>query len=117
MTNEYDFRTAKDTVKKVVAELKAEDSNWSWRADVFKNEIRVWWGYLQYCDTKDSHFTIKMSDSPEVSNEDDFMIARNEHDEYMTGAIVGNESWSDGGFDECVEKLLRSISRTAHSRY
>ena len=116
-TQVHDFRTVKDTVNRVVAELREQDPNWSWRAVVNKSEIKVFWGYLQYCDTKDSHFTIKMSDRPEESNTEDFMVARNERDEYMTGAIVGDQSWGDGNIEKCVETLLRAIAGTAHSCY
>lgn len=112
-----DFRTVKKTVDKVVAELRENDANWSWRAVVNKSEIKVFWGYLQYADTKDSHFTIKMSDRPEESNTDDFMVARNEHDEYMEGAIIGTEYGCDGDVSRCVTVLLRAIASIAHSRY
>lgn len=113
-----DFRLAKETVKRVVAEIKEKDPNWSWRAEVLKSEIRVWWGYLQYCDNENSHFTIKMSDRvEECGDTDNFVVARNEHDEYMEGAILGFESWADGNLDKCVEYLLRRIASIAHSRY
>lgn len=78
-----DFREAKEVAKEVAKELTEKDSNWKWRVQVLKSEIRVWWGYLQYCDTEDSHFTIKMSDrKDECGTDTDFMVARNEHDEY-----------------------------------
>ena len=112
-----DFRTVKDTVKSVVAELNAQDPNWSWRADVLKSEIRVWWGYLQYCDKEDSHFTIKMSDTPEESSTDDFVVAKDENGYYMCGAIIGTKSYEDGDLSKCVESLLRGIASKAHSCY
>lgn len=112
-----DFRTVKETVNRVVAELKENDANWSWRAVVNKSEIKVYWGYLQYVDKKDSHFTIKMSDRLEESNTDDFMVARNEHDEYMEGAIVGDDCGCDGDVGRCVTVLLKAIASIAHSRY
>ena len=76
-------------------------------------------GYLQYCDTEDSHFTIKMSDREDECGADtDFMVARNEHDEYMTGRIIGvDECWQDGDLNTCVAGLLRGIATIAHSRY
>lgn len=114
---QVDFREVKDTVREVVSQLSVEDPNWSWKADVLKSEIRVWWGYLQYCDKKDNHFTIKMSDRPEESDTEDFMVARNEDDEYMYGSILGNDVCSDGNLAKCVEMLLRSIASIAHSRY
>jgi hypothetical protein len=112
-----DFREVKEVVKDTVAQLKAEDPNWNWRADVLKNEIRVWWGYLQYCDKADSHFTIKMSDRPEESSTDDFVVAMDEHNEYMCGAIIGTKSYEDGDLSKCVEGLLRGIASKAHSCY
>lgn len=114
-----DFREAKEVAKEVAKELTEKDSNWKWRVQVLKSEIRVWWGYLQYCDTEDSHFTIKMSDREDERGTDtDFMVARNEHDEYMTGRIIGvYECWQDGDLNTCVAGLLRGIATIAHSRY
>lgn len=114
-----DFREAKEVAKEVAKELTEKDSNWKWRVQVLKSEIRVWWGYLQYCDTEDSHFTIKMSDREDERGTDtDFMVARNEHDEYMTGRIIGvDECCQDGDLNTCVAGLLRGIATIAHSRY
>lgn len=114
-----DFREAKEVAKEVAKELTEKDSNWKWRVQVLKSEIRVWWGYLQYCDIEDSHFTIKMSDrEDECGTDTDFMVARNEHDEYMTGRIIGvDECWQDGDLNTCVAGLLRGIATIAHSRY
>ena len=69
--------------------------------------------------TEYSHFTIKMSDrEDECGTDTDFMVARNEHDEYMTGRIVGvDECWQDGDLNTCVAGLLRGIATIAHSRY
>ena len=102
-----DFREAKEVAKEVAKELTEKDSNWKWRVQV------------QYCDTEDSHFTIKMSDrEDECGTDTDFMVARNEHDEYMTGRIVGvDECWQDGDLNTCVAGLLRGIATIAHSRY
>ena len=114
-----DFREAKEVAKEVAKELTEKDSNWKWKVQVLKSEICVWWGYLQYCDTEDSHFTIKMSDrEDECGTDTDFMVARNEHDEYMTGRIIGvDECWQDGDLNTCVAGLLRGIATIAHSRY
>lgn len=114
-----DFREVKEVAKEVAKELTEKDDNWKWRVQVLKNEIRVWWGYLQYCDTEKSHFTITMSDKEsECGESNDFMVARNEHDEYMTGRIVGvDECWQDGDITTCVASLLRGIAMIALSRY
>lgn len=42
-----DFREAKEVAKEIAKELTEKDSNWKWRVQVLKSEIRVWWGYLQ----------------------------------------------------------------------
>lgn len=86
-----DFREAKEVAKEVAKELTE----------------------------KDSHFTIKMSDREDERGTDtDFMVARNEHDEYMTGRIIGvDECWQDGDLNTCVAGLLRGIATIAHSRY
>lgn len=112
-----DFRTAKPTVSSVIAELRAEDPNCGWKADVLKGEIRVWWGYLQYCGNVGDHFTVKLSDRPEESLTEDFVVVRNEHNEYIHGAILGNESYADGDLNKCVEILLRTLASHAHSCY
>lgn len=114
-----DFREAKEVAKEVAKELTEKDDNWKWRVQVLKSEIRVWWGYLQYCDNEDSHFTIKMGDrESECGEHTDFMVARNEDDEYMTGRIIGvEECWQDGDVKTCVASLLRGIATIAHSRY
>lgn len=116
---EEEKQEVQEVAKEVAKELTEKDSNWKWRVQVLKSEIRVWWGYLQYCDTEDSHFTIKMSDrEDECGTDTDFMVARNEHDEYMTGRIVGvDECWQDGDLNTCVAGLLRGIATIAHSRY
>lgn len=112
-----DFRTVEITVKRVVKELNAEDPNWSWKADVLKNKIRVWWGYLQYCNNEDSHFTIEMGTKEEGNTQNDFVVARNERNEYMGGALLGDKFYSDGNLDKCVEILLRKIAHKAHNQY
>lgn len=54
----------------------------------------------------------------ERGTDTDFMVARNEHDEYMTGRIIGvDECWQDGDLNTCVAGLLRGIATIAHSRY
>lgn len=106
-----DFREAKEVAIKTAAQLRAEDNNWSWKVQVLKSEIKVWWGYLQYVDKEDSHFTIKMGD------ESDFMVALNERGEYMTGVFMGDKFYSDGSLCDCVVKLLRGIAGIAHSEY
>lgn len=75
--------------------------------------------HKEFLVTEDSHFTIKMSDREDERGTDtDFMVARNEHDEYMTGRIIGvDECWQDGDLNTCVAGLLRGIATIAHSRY
>ena len=112
-----DLREVKDTVKATVAELRAEDPNWSWKADVLKNEIRVWWGYLQYCDNEDSHFTIRMGTTEEGNLDNDFITARDEHNHYVAGALIGSECYCDGDLAKCVARLLRALASRTHRYY
>ena len=60
-----------------------------------------------------------MSDREDERGTDtDFMVARNGHDEYMIGRIIGvDECWQDGDLNTCVAGLLRGIATIAHSRY
>lgn len=41
---EQDFRAVKDVAKGVIDSVNAKDTNWRWRVEVLKSEIRVWWG-------------------------------------------------------------------------
>lgn len=104
--NVVDFREVKEVVEKVSNELTERDNNWKWKVDVLKSKIRVWWGYLQYCDGMDSHFTIEMDGV-------EYMVARDEHDVYMCDRLVG----IDGDFQTCVVELIKEIAFIAHNRY
>ena len=114
---EQDFRSVKDVAKGVIDSVNAKDTNWRWRVEVLKSEIRVWWGYLQYIDTKDSHFTIKMGTTEEGNTNNDFITARDEHNNFITGAIIGSESYCDGDLAKCVTKMIRALESVAHRCY
>lgn len=113
-----DFRESKETVKETIARINRNDNNWKWKADILKNEIRIWWGYLQECNNEKSHFTIKMSDRyEECGGCNDFMVVYNERGEFMTGEILGDDIFEIGSLNACVEYLLKKLERIAHSRY
>lgn len=117
-----DFREVKAEVTEVIKDLNNKDTNWKWKAVVNKGEVKIFWGYLQYVDTKDSHFTITTgsAEKGEVTPEDEdtFIVARNEHDEYITGKILGEDKfWKDGKLSDCVKGLIRSIYNKANSEY
>lgn len=112
-----DFRQAKQVAKSIADSLNANDK-WKWEVNVKENEIKVRWEYLQYIGKEDDHFTIKMGDKEECEDTDDFVVAKNHNDEFMTGRIIGTDkSWKDGDLKACVSSLLISIATIAHSRY
>lgn len=113
-----DFRDAKETAKTVVREISNNDPNWNWKVDVLKNEIRVWWEYLQYCDTKNSHFTIKMEGNEDKDKDvTNFMIARGPYGDFMSGRFIGESRWEDGDLNTCVAGLLKETAEIAHRYY
>ena len=114
---EQDFRSVKDVAKGVIDSVNANDTNWRWRVEVLKSEIRVWWGYLQYMDTKYSHFTIKMGTTEEGNTNNDFITARDENNNFITGAIIGSDSYCDGDLAKCVTKMIRALESVAHRCY
>jgi hypothetical protein len=120
---EVDYREVKEVVTEVVKDLNTKDANWKWRAVVNKGEVKIFWEYLQYVDTKDSHFTITTGSAErgEATSNDDsevFVVARDEHDEYITGRIVGEiKRWQDGNLSKCVRELIYSIYSKAKSEY
>lgn len=113
----HDFRTVKQAVMDTVKEMREKDPNWSWRADVLKSEIRIWWGYLQYVNTQNSHFTIKGGSLEQGNTDGDFIVLYDERDCYMNGKILGNESWNDGDLEKCVVSLMRGLQRTVNNTY
>lgn len=113
----HDFRTVKQAVQDTIKEMRAKDPNWSWRADVLKSEIRIWWGYLQYMDTQNSHFTIKDGSLEQGNTEDDFIVLHDERDCYMNGKLLGDKAWQDGNLEKCVVSLLRYLQNRVNNTY
>lgn len=113
----HDFRTVKQAVQDTIKEMRAKDPNWSWRADVLKSEIRIWWGYLQYMDTHNSHFTIKDGSVEQGNTEDDFIVLHDERDYFMNGKILGDKSWQDGDLEKAVVSLLRYLQNRVNNTY
>lgn len=113
----HDFREVKQAVQDTVKEMREKDPNWSWRADVLKSEIRVWWGYLQYMSTKDTHFTIKDGSLEQGNTEDDFIVLHDEQGYYMNGKLIGDKSYLDGTFEECVVALMRDLQSRVNRTY
>lgn len=113
----HDFRTVKQAVQNTIKEMRAKDPNWSWRAEVLKSEIRVWWGYLQYMSTKDTYFTIKDGSLEQGNTEDDFIVLHDEMGYYMSGRLIGDKSYLDGSFEDCVVSLMRGLQNRVNNTY
>lgn len=113
----HDFREVKQAVQDTIKEMRAKDANWGWRADVLKSEIRIWWGYLQYAGTKDSHFTIKDGSLEQGNTEDDFIVLHDEDDYYMSGRLVGDKVYQDGSLEKCVVSLMRGLQYRVNRTY
>lgn len=109
-----DFRTLCNKAKEEIQKINERDSNWSWKISILKDEVQIWWGYLQYCDTQESHFTIRMGTKEEGNLCDDFMKAIDEHGETISGSLVGDEFYCDGTHEDCIVRLMRAIERKAH---
>lgn len=108
--SKYDFRTAKEAARDAVTELNGEDADWKWGVNIRKDEVRIYWGYLDYMD-EGKYFSVCNGDH------DDFIVAKNEHGDVLTGAIIGNEFWCDGNLNRCVYKLIKAIGYVAHTQY
>ena len=117
MKSRNDFRTVKQAVQDTIKEMRAKDLNWKWRADVLKSEIRIWWGYLQYINTQNSHFTIKNGSLEQGNTEDDFIVLHDDKDLYMNGRLVGDKAWQDGSLEECVVSLMRYLQNRVSNTY
>lgn len=109
-----DMREFKEVIKNAVADERHLDRNWTWRINgITKNEIRIGWGYLDYCGIEDC-FKVK---AQEV--DDEVMITIHDHWGDSHGAVlVGQKFWDDA---EDVSKGLKiainALANMAHSLY
>ena len=47
----------------------------------------------------------------------EFVVLRNEHDEYLSGRILGCEEWADGTLEQAVVSLMRGLQAIVNSTY
>lgn len=103
-----DFRTTKEAVCDGIDVLNRNSEVWSWSAKVTKNEIKIYWTYFDYLDSKKKdHFTIRKGE------QDDFIAAYNERDEFLNGAIIGY----NGALSTCIYRLVKAVGRMANVLY
>ena len=59
----YDLREHKELISQLVSEANKNDPNWEWTVRrINKNEARIFWSYLEYCDEAELSFAVKLGD-------------------------------------------------------
>lgn len=121
-----DYRTVKAQAIDAAMQLDSQDPNWKWRATVTKQAVRLHWEYLEYLQCAEPYFIITDGTvEREETNrgaEGDFIVARSERGEYLSGRIVllddgSNKYCADGNLAECVASLMKQVAKIAHNRY
>lgn len=112
----HDFRTVAEAVKAEVKEMGKRDLNWKWKVTITKAQIRIYWSYLEY---RGNTPPFIITDCPEENGntEDDFIILNDERGYFMTGRLLGSESWKDGNLEQVVVSLLQYLQRRVNSTY
>lgn len=110
-----DMRQYKEAIKAAVAKERKNDDNWTWRINgITKDEIKIGWGYLDYCWAKDESFKVK-------AWEDDDEVSLTIHDHYgeMHGLVmVGKKVWHDAkDMAKGIEIAINALANMAHSLY
>lgn len=115
----HDFRTIAEAVKRTVKEMDQRDSNWKWKATITKKEVRIFWSYLEFRGNTPPFIITDGSPEKEECNseENDFIVLRNERGYYMNGAILGAESWQDGDLEKAVVNLMEWLQRRVNHTY
>lgn len=55
----YDFTQHKEEINSATAELNAKyGDNWKWRVGIFKNTLKLYWGYFKYLNLAKPYVTI-----------------------------------------------------------
>lgn len=115
-----DYRTVAEVVKVTVKEMDQKDPNWKWRATVNKQGIKIYWSYLEYEGNTPPFIIADGTVEKDECSEDtlgEFVVLRDEHNEYLTGKILGVESWADGTLEQAVVSLLNELQQIVNSRY
>lgn len=115
-----DYRTVSAAVKTTIKELGAKDPNWKWKAVVTKAEVKIYWSYLEYKGNTPPFIitdgTVEKGECLE-DTKGEFVVLRNEHDEYLSGRILGCEEWADGTLEQAVVSLMRGLQAIVNSTY
>lgn len=114
----HDFRKIKDAVIETIKDLNEKDSNWNWKAVVQKTKIEIFWGYLEYLgEASPFIITDGSAEKDECSEEDSFVVLRDEHSNYMNGKILGEKSYEDGSLKTCVISLMHYLQSSVNNLY
>lgn len=116
----HDFREVKQAVMDTVKDMDKKDPNWKWKAVVTKAEVKIYWSYLEYKgNTPPFIITDGTVEKGECSEDTkgEFVVLRNEHDEYLSGKILGCEEWADGTLEQAVVSLMRGLQEIVNSTY
>lgn len=112
----FDLREHENLIQSLVAEANQNDPNWEWTVRrINKNEARIFWSYLEYCDEAELSFAGKLGDE----NGRCWVEARDEHGWIIESEIVNDKElpFLNCPLDKAVEKMVRSIINTAHACY
>jgi len=105
-----DFREYKDIIREAVNKESKRDPNWKWTVKaVNKTEVKIGWGYLDYCGETD-FFRVK-ADSAEG---DDYITTTDPFSGRISGYLIGSEFYCDGSVGEILPKAVRTIANHAH---
>lgn len=114
----YDFREVKQAVIDTVKSMDKKDPNWKWKATVTKEEVKIFWSYLEYNGNIPPFIITGGSvEKGECVDEDRFIVLRDERGYYMNGRLLGEKTWEDGSLEKCVVSLMRSLQERVNRTY
>lgn len=113
-----DFRTVKSAVISAIKDIDKRDENWKWKAIVQKSQVKIFWSYLEYIGAKEPFvITDGSPEKGECSNESNFIVARNEQGDFISGRTVGYGPYDDGSLEKCTLLLMKCIKSMADKCY
>lgn len=116
----FDLRKYKAIIREAVAEECEADRNWSWVVKaVHKTEIKICWGYLDYCHFHvQTPFIIKLCKSSFPDTGTTWYLHG-----YLPGGgyfceSIGNDRWDDYSSIECaIAGVIHHLAWLAHETY
>lgn len=113
-----DFRKYKELIRKTVAQISKEDENWNWKVDAInKGEVRIQWGYLDYCGEYRNCFFLTFSSDPTDTMCDCCIEYRKPSRGLLDGIGIGGELFPDITPEMAIERAIKNIARYAHNVY